>query len=394
MLHNTRECLDTAARLTDRQQQSGEAVHGFYSEIGELLEAGEINPRHIALSDLFEAFVPDGRELLDTMRPGYKASSTVFQEAADSVNTGAFSNIIGQITYSSVLQALDSPDFIAMSLVTTDPATTQGPEILPGIGMIGDRASDVGEGENYPRVALNEEYVEIPRKVKDGFILPITEEAIWEDKTGGLLMTRANAATESMGITIEKEGLDVIFGITNSYKRNGTATDTYLTSGAYTNSASNTFLDYTDIDVAMLLFDDITDPNTGEPVLLNGQMQIVVPTALDMAVARALNATEVRQGTVSGTVPLTVSGNPLQGYRRTFEKVTSQYVKNRTSSAAKWYIGDFKNAFGYREVWPVGVFRMDRNSSEGFATDVVTQIKVRRKGAFYVREPRKVVEST
>ena len=390
-------------RSHQKQFGQGRGTLRFHEEMNTLLRNGEIQPQYIALSNVFESLVENGRELLETFRPGYKpaGSRSVLREAGDNVDTSAFSGIIGQVTYTTVLDALLSPDFFALQLVDTEPATTQGPEIIPGISMIGDRAEAIGEGETYPPVSLSEEYVSIPRKPKDGFRLDVTEEAIWEDKTGGLLMRRANAAAESMGITMEKQGLDTFFGLStdNLYSRNGvTGIATYGdNSGTHTwdnLAASNAFVDYTDIEKALLLFDEITDPNTGEPVLLNGAMDIINPTALEMTVARALSATEIRQGAVSASVPLVVGANPLAGHRRTFTPRTSQYVKNRTSSTSTWFVGDFRGAFGYREVWPLQVSRLDQGSVLAFDRDIVTSVKVRRKGIFYNREPRKVIKCT
>lgn len=398
MLHTLRECVDAGRELEDRRAHGNE--HAFYQTVHDLLREGQIRAGQVSLSNLFEAFVPDGRELLESFRPGFNndPQRTMFMEAGDAVTTTAFSNIIGQITYSTVLEALESPDNIAMSLVTEDTATTQLPEIIPGISMIGDRAQDTGEDEDYPRVGLTEEFITIPEKIKDGFILPLTEEAIWEDKTGGLLTRRANAAADSMRITQEKEGLDVILGITTSYSRNGgpkqaTYADTH-TQGDFDNlQASNALVNETDVETALLLFDDMTDPNTGEPISLSGQIQLIVPTALDWTAAKIITATEVRD-TAGSATRLSAPAIQNSGRRRTFSHVTSQYVKNRTGSATTWFVGDPQGAFGYRVVWPIQVFRQDRNSEAGFSRDVVTQVKVRRKGVFYVREPRKMIKCT
>ena len=397
MLHNRKEVKDAASMLESYTSEGRPAQ--FYQEVGTLLESGEINPESCSIRELFEAFVSDGSELVENMNPRNRVNS-VLLEAGDAVDTSRFSNIIGQITYSTTMAKLDGPEFIGRSLHKTVSSKTQEQEIIPGVSMIGDVAEDVGEGKAYPRVGVSEEWVTIPRKIKDGWILEITEEAIFEDKTG-LLLQRSNAATESLGITWEKELLDNALGITTSYSRNGGAAqatygDTH-TQGTFDNlAASNGLVDYTDIEAATNLFDDITDPNTGEPVYLSGTLQIVVPTDLELTLLSILNATEISTGdTTSATVPVTMARNPLQAQnRRTYVPVTSQYVSARTSSATTWFIGDFTGAFQYHENWPIQVFRMDRNSQEGFNRDVVTAIKVRRKGVPAVVEPRKVIKCT
>ena len=124
MLHTLRECVEAGRELRARTQEGRPLA--FYETVHNLLSEGQINPMRISLRELFEAFVPDGREALDHMNPRYHHDPmhTFMMEAGDAVDTGAFSNIIGQITYTTVLNALESPDFIAMSLVTTSPATT------------------------------------------------------------------------------------------------------------------------------------------------------------------------------------------------------------------------------------------------------------------------------
>jgi len=398
MLNNLREVRD-AARCLESYEQEG-CSHEFHEQIWDGLRSRDIDPRRVSLRSLYENFVEDGAEALNLMRE-HRSQPGYFMEATGgAVNSSAFSNIIGQISYSTVLDALEDPEFIARDLVTTVSADTQQQEIVPGVRRIGDQAEDVGENQDYPHVGVSEEYITTPRKVKDGFILPITEEAIFEDKTG-LLLQRAQEASTWLGVTLEKEILDTVLGLTTSYSRNGGAVQaTYAsthTEGDFDNLvASNTLADWTDIETATLAFDDITDPNTGEPVMIGGPMQVIVPTALRATASRILSATEIRE--VSNTNTTTISGNPLSNSGamggRAYELKSSQWVKNRTGSASTWFIGNFRGAFQYREIWPVQLFRMDRNSEAGFNRDVIAQFKVRRKGAPAVIEPRKVIKCT
>ncbi len=399
MLNTFRECRDSAAMLQSRIREHGEeGERQFYCEMRDLLASGTIDRNRVNLRNLFETFVDDGRMMLDRMRPGYRGDDSLLFEASDATSTRAFQNIVGQITYSSVMDAMENEDFIGDQLMTTVPADTQYQEIIPGIGAIGDVAGEVSEGDPYPIVGLGEDYVIAPEKVKDGFILPITDEVIFEDKTGQL-MTRANSAAEALGITREKEQLDTALGITNSYRRlGGAAQATYgatHTEGTFDNlAASNALADFTDIEAALLLFNAMTDPNSGEPVKINGTLQVVVPDDLEMTALNILNAIEVKHGADSGAVQ-TITTNTLSlQSRRRFELVTSNYVALRTSSESTWFIGDFRGAFQYREIWPVQVFRQGRESDAAFTSDIAFAIKVRRKGSPAVLEPRKVIKCT
>ena len=401
MLNSPNDIRDARHMLESRSRESG-GDRVFYEETWAMLRAGETSlMKSAGLRMLFEGLVPDGAEYLrdvDFSRRHNSRTGIHLQEAANAVDSSVFSNIIGQITYAAVLDALEQPDFIARGLVTTTPAETQTVEIIPGISKIGDVAEDVGEGEEYPLVGISEEYVTAPRKIKDGFILPVTEEAIAEDKTG-VMEKSLSGATEALAITWEREVLDTVLGVTTSYSRNGgavqaTYNDTH-TEGTFDNlSASTALVDYTDIESAALLWDDITDPNTGDPITIGGSIQIVVPTGLEFTAHRALTGT-IEQGAISATVPRTISANPLDMQtRRQYTVLTSQWVKDRTNSTSTWFLGNFPGAFQYREIFPIQLNRADRNSEAGFSRDIVTQIKVRRKGSPAVIEPRKVIKCT
>jgi len=355
---------------------------------------------------LFENFVYDrnygevcGRHFADEMRDRRQGRDMRLYESGSAVTSSMFSEINGQIVYSAILDALEGPNssFMGWDLVTKEQATTQHAEIVPGIGMLGDVAENVGEGEEYPMVGLTSEYITIPEKIKDGFQIPVTEEAAWEDRTG-LLLQRANTGVQAMGITIEKEILDTVLGITTSYRRNGgPAQATYAnthTQGDFDNLlASNALVDWTDIEAAELLFDAMTDPNTGEPILIGG-MDVIVPTALKHTLRRIVGATEIEyvDNQANASTLRTRSPNPMSG--QTFGTFSNQYVKGRTSSDSTWFIGDFKGAFGYAEIWPVTTEVQDKNSQAGFTRDILTVIKTRRKGIPFVREPRKVIKCT
>jgi len=216
------------------------------------------------------------------------------------------------------------------------------------------------------------------------------------------VLDRAGKVAEALAIRKEKRVLDVALGITTSYVRNGaTAQATYgntHTEGDFDNLvASNALVDYTDVETALLAFDSITDPNTGEPVLIS-VADVVVPSGLLFTAARVFEATGIEQGTISASAPRTIGGNPLvsPAVKRgnSFSITTNQYVANRTGNQTTWFIGDFKAAFQYRENWPVSVVQAPENSHDDFHRDIVSQFKVSERGTPAVIEPRKVVKCT
>jgi len=356
------------------------------------LRERHVRPEDFSIRALFETFVEDGRELVATFNPRYQGHGVPLLEAGGVVSTSHFSNITGQIVYTRVLEAAAHPMLIGNDLCTTIPTQFRNGEKIPGIGGIGDQAEAIGEGQPYPFAGLSEEYVETPATIKRGMIVPVTKEAVFDDRTG-LILTRAGSVGEFIAINKEKRQLDVCLGITTTYRRNGgeaqaTYGDTH-TNGDFDNlAASNALVDYTDIENALLLFDAMTDPSTGEPIILNPDT-IVVPTALVMTAERILNATQVGN-TASASAP--VGGNPLS--RGRFAIKSNAYVRARTGSATTWFVGDFKGAFVYMEAWPITVTQAPPNSHDEFHNDVVAQYKVSECGAAGVLEPRKAVKCT
>src|SRR5262249_21357057 len=127
---------------------------------------------------------------------------------------------------------------------------------------LGDNAEIVQEGQPYPNIGLNEEWIQTAPTKKRGFIVPVTREIIVADRTG-ILLREAGEGGRWLGLNKEKRVIDIVTGQTNNYQRNGTASNTYLTSGAYINSQTGNALDgqgneWRAVEKAELLFDAIT----------------------------------------------------------------------------------------------------------------------------------------
>jgi hypothetical protein len=292
-----------------------------------------------------------------------------------------------------ILEAWNDPALIGEQLCTVMPTEFSG-EKIPGISGLGDEAETIGEGDEYPMVGNSEQWIETPETTKSGFIVPVTKEAIFFDRTG-LVLQRASEVGRWLAINREKRILDVALGIVSLYKRNGSsAIATYGDNSGAHNwdnlAATNALVDWTDIENAMLLFDGMTDPDTGEPILVMPR-QIVVPSALAMTARRILNATEIAFGDGASNTTQTRGANPVAGM---LEIATSPYVASRTSSSTTWFIGDFKKAFAYMENWPITSVAAPVNSELEFSRDIVNRFKVSERGAAAVIEPRAVVRCT
>lgn len=371
-------------------------VRESWDAIPDAWQNGTIERDRFSIRRLFEESVPDGHNIVREFEDRHRNRSAAFYEAGVGVNTAHFANIIGQITFGEVLSAMEQPSFIAMNLVTKRSATTGEQEILPGVTMLGDVGGDVGEGENYPEAGLGEDYTVMPKKIKEGFVVSVTEEAVFEDKTG-LILDRARSGAESIGISQEKDGLNMVLGVTTSWKRKGNAavatySDTVAATHPFDNLLSNSLTNHDSIATMENALFAMVDLNTGEPITFPNQLQVVVPHQLRYTAHWIFNSDSIQRNTATDTLRA-IAANPIGATGRRYDVQSNQYVYSTTSSASTWYAGDFKGAFEYAEIWPTQLFVEDRNSSSGFNRDVIFRSKVRRKGAFGVRNPQLVIKN-
>lgn len=380
---------------SDKRRSGG--TNRALTDFEKALTDGQVDGKDHSIRCLFEELVPDGREVVESWDPRNGGRGHMLSESA--IETGNFTAISGQIVYQSVLDAYDKPGLIGGLLCPDRPTTFDG-EKIAGIAEIGDHAEVVEEGGNYPTVGTSAEYIETPRTTKRGFIVPVTKEAIFFDRTGQVLQ-RASDVSEWLGINKEKRCIDAAIGTTSLYKRNGrAATTTYGNDSGdhdFDNlAASNALADWTDIENALLLFDGMTDPVTAEPIDVLGKLVLVVPSALKMTAMSVLDATEVRE--VTNTNTTTLSANPLKGeFAGTSLNITiatSPYVSSRVGNSTTWFIGNPSKAFAYGVNWPITSVEAPTNSNDEFHRDIVAQYKVSERGTVEVHNPRFMVKST
>ena len=383
-----------AAALHAEYQRNPRQTHAY---IAEAVESRQLTLNDISIRDLAEAFL--GESVVRAMEPHRKSGGWTLREAAGAVDTTAFSNITGQIIYLDVKQEYQLAAMLADMLCRTRQSPFPYGERVPGVGGIGDQAEVVQEGMPYPTVGLNEEYIDYPAPSKRGFIVPITREITVYDRTG-VLKDRASKGAKWLGLNKEKRVLDTVFGVTNSYKRNGTALNTYLTSGAYINNQANTLVDWTDIENAELLFDAMTDPNTGEPLGWQGDMTLIVPSALKMTAHRIARATSIRFNDAASNTTAAYGQNPVDVAQGRLSQsagvnvLSTQYVKSRTGSASTWFYGRPQLAFVYNEVWGIESSCAPTGTQAQFERDIEIQHKVSEFGTPGVEEPRFMTKNT
>jgi hypothetical protein len=362
--------------------------------LSEALREGHLKPEDFSIRDLAEALVPDGSEWVRLLDPR-SAGGVSVMESGGAVDVTAFLNITGQVIYSKIMEAYLQEAFVVSKLVDTVPTRLDG-EKIPGISRVTDTIDEVAPGMPYPHLGFGEDYIETPSTTKRGFIVPVTKEAIFFDRTH-LVLSRAAEVGEVLGLNKEKRLLDLVIGATNNYKWRGTTYNTYQASTPWINSlATNELVDWTNVDNAEQLFADILDPNTGEPVLVRGTTVLVMP-AYRHAAHRVFSAAELTF-TAAGSTTATVAANPLTGYRVYDSRLAYRRVIASGIAAATakkyWFIGDFRRAFAYMENWPITVTQAPIGSEAEFNNDIVLRFKASERGAAAVLNPRFVVKNT
>lgn len=371
----------------------------FFNDFEEALSSKAIRPADLSIRALFEHFVPDGRELVDSYNPRHGGGDgTDLMETANVVASSAFAKITGQITYTAVMEAYTQEAFVFTPLVRTITTQFNG-EKIPGISGIGDEALTVDEGMPYPQAGVSQTYIETPVTTKRGLIVSVTKEALFFDRTG-VLTDRCNRVGEALGLNKEKRVIDCVIDenvTTHRYNWRGVIIATYNdNTGTHTwdnLAASNDLVDWTDIDTAEQLFATMLDPETGEPILITPR-HLVVPRQRLYAARRIINATEIMMNVggyaTSGNLSATKAANPVQNY----QIVTSNQLAARQATDTTWYLGDIQKAFAYMENWPMTVVQAPANSEVEFTTDVVMRYKASERGAMATLEPRAMVKCT
>lgn len=360
--------------------------------LSEALNQGQLCPEDFSFRDLAETVVENGVDWVRSMDP--RQGGGVLMTESDGVDLSSFMNITGQIIFTKIRQAYENEAFVMSKAVNTISTQFSG-EKIPGIGRIADEAMEIAPGMSYPNAGMTEEYTQTPETAKHGLIVPVTREAIFFDRTN-LILRRAEEAGQALGLNKEKRILDCVLGITNTYKFNGTDYNTYYSASdsAWINSISgNELVDYTDVDKAEQLFAEMSDPTTGEPILINPNMVLVMP-AYRYAAAQVFLDGEVTFNPSSAESVKT--RNPL----RKFTVMESALAYRRLvasgveASVAKkyWFMGDFKKAFAYMENWPISLTRSISHSDANFERDILVRYKASERGVPAVLDPRYVVK--
>jgi hypothetical protein len=384
-----------------------EGVQAVVEELKTDMAKGHLKPDDFSIRDLFENLVVDQngescglhimRESMDPRGP----QKMMMEATPAAVSLSSFTNITGQIFFNAMLNQFQAEALSVSKMVRTIPTRLSG-ERMPGVGGLGDASAVISEGMPFPTVGLNEDWIDTPQTEKHGMIVPVTKEAIFFDRTN-LLLTRAGEVGFFLGLNKEKRLIDAMFdaraasGVTaHRYNWRGTSYATFQTSMPWINQkATNAILDWTNINAAVQVGNQILDPNTGEAIQTDLKTIVVAEENRQNAM-RFINATQnnlnVGGYATSGNLNTTIGPSPMssQGY----EILANRYIKSRLLVSTDWLLADMSRFVAYMENWPLTTVQAPTNSELEFTNDIVFRFKGSERGAAAVLEPRAAVLST
>lgn len=391
----------------EKQKQFGPEAgkKWFLANLKESFARKEISPGDFSLRDLATSLIEDGHEYwANIARRG-----EVLMEDAAYVDTSAFSNITGQLVFSAIQEGMQLDELIGDKLCTVLPSAFQNDEKIPGIAATADEfADELDEGIPYPLAGMSEEYIKIPRAQKRGIILGITREMVIADRTG-LLIERGRSIGAGLAIRREKMILDVFIGGVNPYERKGIARNTYANVAGvsyFDNIVTDALVDHTDVQAAQILFSQMRDPNTGEPLGQRPTTFVCCPDLMWTArpVFRDTSVELIDRAAAAGQIGSRgVNRIPWNLELLENEWLTMRLLHHngngglttttRDLAVAHWFIGRPRDAFVWKEIWPLTVTEAPNNSEAEFTADIWVRFKVSMKGVAGVREPRYMIRS-
>lgn len=373
----------------------------------EHFEAKELRYDHVDLSELFaECF---GWHNFNACRKKQALANDIMAqamtEAQGAVTTAAFQNISGQIVYSAILEPYRMEMDVFSKLIPERETEFLDGEKMAGITPIGDVVAVRPEGFPYQLAGPGENWIFTPPVLDRGVEVPLTWEALFNDRTKGQLLATCKDIGKWGGRNREKRAIDCIVDLNTTrhrYNWRGTVIASYGdNSGTHSwdnLSASNALTDWTSLNVAEQNMNALVDPFTGEPIEFETK-HLIVTKSLQHVAERIIHATEINVATpgyaTTGNPTRTQATNP---YLNKAEIVTSRLLGARISAgsgnASDWFMGDIGEYAMYMVAEKLQVVPMPSNSMEEYRRRIVAGWRVNERGAYVVREPRALNKST
>lgn len=393
----------TLRTLVDQHlQESGDNKQlGFLKaseHITTLLEEKKLKPEDFSIFTLFEELVdPEGRF-------SRTAEATQLVEA---IVTSAFPTISKVIINKSILDAYNLAVGDAANLVTEDNASRTTTDTMAGF-TAGEGLEYRPEGMAYEETFFGEkDYGVIMGDF--GRIISLTREAIFDDRTGQLL-SRAKDIGEKGGQHRAKMIIQTLeVSPRTAFKEKASASKAFIYKGAAKQFATvynatthatidgqlnpnlvatNTLVDWTDIDAALQLFDAMVD-EAGDAIEIT-PTGILVPSALR---TKLWLITNTAQTLAKGSTDLLNinTANPYgpQGMQD-YEKYTSRYL----TSDSSWFVGDFRKQLVWLWVFKPATAVQTADSESAFTNQIVMRYRFNYHGGCGHKDYRYIVKNT
>ncbi len=388
-----------------------------------------LNPHQFSLRCLAEGIMGDA--FVDALQPGGMApySKALLEAGPGAVGVTAFANInaftstvAGLIEY-KILEGYQSPAFLRDRLAETIPTGVMSARKYIGLGGIAVASEERKPGMPTKMVNFGERWVKSQDNKEFGLGIEVAFEAVAQDLTGDLL-SQANGIGERLGYDQELEALDLAIGVTTGryvYGRTGQAETAYNTYYAASggnpvdvngvemvnNLGTNVLEDWNNLNTVIAQAAKMTDPTTGRRIFVQVKDLLVMPSRVAKArlIVRATNVQHRTPDPASSELyatTVTEGGNP---YLNEFEILSSPLVHQRagdsdglnlssTNLENRWWAGDFKRAFAYEQFHPMVVDQATPNTFEMLSRRIVHASFARRRGIYFVKDPRYVFVST
>lgn len=376
-------------------------------------EIPKLDANKVSIRALWEGMVGPCEETLEIAQ-GHAGGSLRYidgvmhvQEAIDST---MFPTATGLLIAAKVIEGYDAPGYIGDSLVTVMPSKLKSERMVGFTSLEGPM--EVGEGMPYPESGFGEKYV-TTETAKKGRILEITEEAIYFDQTGQVLLraqrlgeqTRLEREEVILAGVVDAGGAAGVGNYKPVWRPSGVAAALY-SHAANTNhlTAVTTLVDWTDFDEVLRyhadnMRDDRAVTAERRPIVWMPR-QVLVSRRYVATATRILSATEVRTGDGASNSAQMISSNPLQNLIPGIRVISSpliDYIATVTGSqygdAADWFMGDFPKQFIWQEIWPVQTFRAAQNDDAEFRRDIKARYKVRYYGGIAAIDTKYVIKA-
>lgn len=403
-------------RVADiRSMVQEHGAQGFVQVLAECLQGRDgqgnqipkLRPESVSIKALFEGIVGPCEDHLPSLAQGRGAFNYI--EMQESVDSTMFPSATGVLIAAKVIEGYNSPGMIGDQLVTTMSSKLKSERIVGFTSLEGPQ--EVPEGMPYQESSFGEKYV-TTQTAKKGRILEITEEAIYFDQTGQVLMRAqrlGEQTAEERELTILAGVVDVgsgAAGIRDVYLPSGVATPLYSTTNANLAGSSSAIalVNWTDIDETMQFHatnikDDRAVAGERLPIVWMPKV-LLTGRGLAGTAAYILNSTQVtmQPGATDASVQQWTP-NPLGGLVPGLRALSSPLIDylagltgSRYNDARDWFLGDFAKQFIWQEIWPLQTLRSRQDDEPAFRRDVVARFKVRYYGGIAALDHRYVVK--